>query len=328
VEHARVTLGLGCVKLGHPSHGGRRGGARLVHHALDCGVAFFDTADSYGIGASEKVLGTALRGRRDTAVVATKGGYVFQERGATTRALRRLAAPVLDLAVRSPGRVALSSTAGRSYRQQDFSPRYLRSALEASLRRLQTDYVDIYQLHGPPDVCEDEVLGLMAEFKAEGKIRGFGPALEHLDHALDWVGTRAVAHLQVGFGILDPEARQVVIPAAEANAVGVIARGVFASGLVAPNSSADDAWLRPGQLGQRAAVRALAAELGVSPLQLATWFVATTPGVDTLLVGTSSEHHLDEAVRYVRAPSSPEVRDRLVELVGASEGSNGTARPS
>src|SRR3979411_747426 len=89
---AASPFGLGCVNLG--SVGGREG-VSLAHHALDMGVRFFDTADAYGAGASERVIGAALWRRRDQAFVATKAGYVFRERTSPEHAARRLASPVI-----------------------------------------------------------------------------------------------------------------------------------------------------------------------------------------------------------------------------------------
>src|SRR5579859_5408214 len=89
---AASPFGLGCVNLG--SMGGRKG-FRLVHQALDLGIRSFDTADAYGAGASERVIGGALRGRRDRAFVATKAGYVFRERTAPEHAARQLAGPMI-----------------------------------------------------------------------------------------------------------------------------------------------------------------------------------------------------------------------------------------
>ena len=299
-----ATLGIGCVRLGHPSSGGRRAGVRLVHRALDLGVLYFDTADSYGGGSSEQVLGHALAGRRDTAVIATKAGYLFRERSRADQALRRAGRPLLERLRRSGGaRGALFRNASSTaYANQDFSVAHLRSALEASLHRLRTDHVDLYQLHGPPGVCGDDVLALMSELTAEGKIRGFGVGLESLDHALEWARLGSLAGLQIAFGVLDPEAGVSVIPTAVTNSVPVIARGAFASGLLARESDGDAAWLRPGQAERRAAVYATAGDLGVDPLQLATWFVTTTPGVRTLLVGTTSEEHLQQVVSFAETP--------------------------
>src|ERR1700730_8117510 len=128
---AASPFGLGCVNLG--SVGGREG-VRLVHQALGLGVRFFDTADAYGAGASERVIGGALRGRRDQAFVATKAGYVFRERTAPEHAARRLAGPIVRRVDRSTRpRSATSPTAGSPvYASQDSASRPLRTALDAS----------------------------------------------------------------------------------------------------------------------------------------------------------------------------------------------------
>ena len=170
------------------------------------------------------------------------------------------------------------------------------------------------------------MIALMSELTAEGKILGFGVGLESLDHALEWARHRSLAGLQVAFGILDPEAAVAVIPTAATNSVPIIARGAFASGLLARVSDGDRAWLRPGQAERRAAVYTTATDLGVAPLQLATWFVTTTPGVQTLLVGTASEDHLQQAVSFAETPPPLGVATWLgrVARVGAAD----AARPA
>jgi aryl-alcohol dehydrogenase-like predicted oxidoreductase len=307
-------FGLGCVSLG--SLGGS-GGVRLVHEALDLGVRFFDTADAYGAGSSERVIGRALQGQRDQAFVATKGGYVFKERTAIEQAARRLARVgfrgVQKLIGPRPATTA-QMAGSRGYQSQDFSPRHLRRALEGSLRRLQTDYVDLYQLHGPPSVCSDEALALMLDLRAEGKILGFGVGLESLSPAMDWLGTRALSSIQIPFGVLDPEAGDAIIPLAHTNDVSVVARGVFAGGFLI---GGDDALLRPGQPELRASLGELAVAAGVDALQMAAWFVTTRPGVTTVLVGTSSSRHLEQSVRYVEARPPVDVLARLDALVAA-----------
>jgi aryl-alcohol dehydrogenase-like predicted oxidoreductase len=323
VDHAPVALGLGCVRLGHPASGGRRGAARLVGTALDLGIVYFDTADSYGQGASETALGLALRGRREAAIVATKVGYLFDERARHRRALRHVAAPVLTRL--RPQARSLSGALG-AYRHQDFSPAYLRRALEASLRRLRTDYVDLYQLHGPPGPCGDDVIELMVDLRSQGKIRDFGVGLERLDDAISWQRTEAVSSLLLPYGLLDPEAALTVIPAASARSITVTARGAFASGLLARSTSNDSAWLRPGQAEQRAAVHALAAELGVDALQLAMWFVAGTPGVSRVLVGTTSAAHLAGAAHYLSCAPPEGAYATLAEVAGIPAVPSGRAQ--
>lgn len=111
-----------------------------VHGALDAGLNFFDTADVYGRGQSERTLGKALAGRRDCAVIATKGGVRVEN--------------------------------GRTF--YDNSPKWLQTACEASLRRLQTDHVDLYQIHYRDDTPMDAVMEVLENLRTQGKIRYFG----------------------------------------------------------------------------------------------------------------------------------------------------------
>jgi aryl-alcohol dehydrogenase-like predicted oxidoreductase len=328
---AAGPFGLGCVNLGSV---GVRGGVRLVHQAMDLGVRFFDTADAYGAGSSERTIGRALRRGRDRAFVATKGGYLFKERSAAEHLARLAARPVVRRVGRltsagvGPGRApALGLAGSRAYASQDFSPRYLRLALEGSLRRLDTDYIDLYQLHGPRGLCGDDVLSLMANLRSEGKIRAFGVGLEGLDQAMEWLGTGALSHIQIPFGVLDPEAGDEIIPWARTHDVAVVARGVFAGGFLAHGSDDDAGLLRPGQPELRKAVRELALAAGVDALQVAAWFAASTPGVTTVLVGTSSAHHLEQSFRYVSARPPDEMMP-LLEAIVTRDGAARTSDPS
>ena len=148
-------MGLGCWAIGGPfTMFGQQDGwgqvddaesIRAIHRAMELGVTLFDTADAYGTGHSEEVLGKALRERRKDVVIATKGGFVYDR-----------------------GQRALTG--------EDYSPRYLRRALEASLQRIGTDYVDLYQLHTgsiPPEAVEP-AFDELERLKAEGKLLAYG----------------------------------------------------------------------------------------------------------------------------------------------------------
>ncbi len=148
-------MGLGCWAIGGPfTMFGQQDGwgqvddsesIRAIRRAAELGVTLFDTADAYGTGHSEEVLGKALHALRKDVVIATKGGFVYDREN-------------------------------RALTGQDFSPRYIRGALEASLKRLGTDYVDLYQLHTgsiPPEAVEP-VFGEMEKLKAEGKLLAYG----------------------------------------------------------------------------------------------------------------------------------------------------------
>ena len=158
------ALGLGCWAIGGPfTMFGRPDGwgevddtesTRAVRRAVDLGVTFFDTADAYGTGHSEHVLGAALADVRDQVVIATKFGYTHDE---TTRELLGT----------------------------DSTPAYARRACEASLRRLGTDYIDLYQLH-VDDLPEDEALALrdlLEELVAAGTIRAYGWSTDDVSNA-------------------------------------------------------------------------------------------------------------------------------------------------
>ncbi|HEU4421383.1 MAG TPA: aldo/keto reductase [Pilimelia sp.] len=148
------ALGMGCWAIGGPFWTGTQPNGwgevddeesvRAIRRALELGVTLFDTADVYGTGHSERVLGRALAGRRDEVVIATKWGNTFDE-------------------------------ATRQITGEDASPGYLRRALEASMRRLGTDRVDLYQLHlsGLPAARGEELLGTLEELVSHGKIRAY-----------------------------------------------------------------------------------------------------------------------------------------------------------
>lgn len=317
-------LGLGCVNLGSSG----RDGVRLVHHALDHGVCFFDTADAYGRGRSETVLGRALRRRRDDAFVATKGGYLFRQRSALTTAGLGVARHSLER-VRRRGQPVVAGpalarpNAASSYARQDFSPAYLRRALEGSLRRIGTDFIDLYQLHGP-EAVDDDVTALMRDLTAEGKIRGFGVGLEALGPAEQWLRTGALSSIQAPFGVLDPQAAETVIPHAAAQGISVVVRGVLAGGFVSRSASDDDPRLRPGQSHTLRDLDRLASGAGVDRKQLAVWYALGCPGVTTVLIGTSSEAHLSDALRYAAAPAPEQLMRALSHLVAIRSNRSGS----
>jgi aryl-alcohol dehydrogenase-like predicted oxidoreductase len=294
---------------------------RLVRTALDLGVRFFDTADSYGAGTSEAVLGRALGSRRDQVFLATKAGYTFRERSPAERAARSAAFRVAKHVGAETRRVNQGRGIATSLREagparprQDFSPGYLRRALEGSLRRLRTDYVDLFQLHAPPGVCGEDTLELVAELRRAGMIREFGIGFEVLDDVLPWLRTRAVSRVQVPFGVLDAQAADHAIPAARRAAVPVIARGVFAAGLLAMGEPTPEGQLSMRQREVRMRAEELASDAGVEILQVAAWFVRVFDGVDVALIGTSSPAHLQQSFEYVGSLPPPDLVPRLRAL--------------
>ena len=224
-------VGFGCARIGGTVEWFDRTTAqRILDRAFDCGITLFDTADIYAQGNSERLLGETFRRRRTSVILATKGGYAFATRGYSLLArLKPLVRPLV-------GWRSLLHTA-QSVRghlmKQCFSPEHLTRAVDASLRRLRTDYIDLYQLHSPSKAVLEsgEIFGTLECLKAAGKIRHFGVACLHASDALLLAPRLMVSAVQVPANLLQPEALQRIVPLLRPS-TGVIARQPFAAGLL------------------------------------------------------------------------------------------------
>jgi D-threo-aldose 1-dehydrogenase len=297
-----MRLGLGCVGLGSASGAGWRHDVRLVEEAVDRGVNVFDTADAYGGGMSERVLGRGLRRRRADVVVATKVGYRFRDRSRSEQSMRRAAAPALER-LRRPADGSATETSprlsGGSYRDQDFSPVYLRQAVDSSLRRLDTDYIDVLQLHGPTQVCAS-VLDDLRDLIDAGKVRKFGIGAESVAVAAKAVATPQLEVVQLPFGVLDPEAAELFGLAA--GRPEIWARGVLGGGLLKAAASdprtvrADPKWPRIN------ALLGLSRREGLMIDELAVGFVRASLEISTLLLGMTTSEHLSRNIELMETP--------------------------
>ena len=295
-----MQIGFGCVNLGSGSRAGSiRSQVRLVHEALDLGVRVFDTANVYGGGASERVLGRALAGRRAGVVVATKAGYRFREVAPAERIVRTAARPLLAARRRLMfGRPAAAVPAtGGSYQQQDFSPDAIRAALDASLRRLGTDHVDVLQLHGPHE-HQPDLLAELSDLVRGGKVGRLGVGAETVAAADEWLGTTGLENVQLPYGVLDPGAASVIARAAQQGAV-VWVRGVLGGGLLRDAEAGRDNPKWPVIDG----LRRVATAAGLDLQALALGYVrCEAPSVDAVLLGMSSPDHLRRNVGLFGAP--------------------------
>ena len=183
----------------------------LLTRAFDLGFTYFDTADSYTEGYGERVLARALRRNRHDIVISTKAGYDFYR-------------PVIDPDER-----------GKSQR---WTPGFIRYACEQSLRRLDTDYIDLFQLHRPgPDVIEDDDLfGLLDDLVREGKTRYYGvtldPKLESEEAGEGAIDLRNVSAVQLGFSLLDQQPARNLISRAQGIPTAVVVDDPSASGVL------------------------------------------------------------------------------------------------
>ena len=192
------AVGLGCNAFSRRVD--QDGVAKILDAAQDVGVTLLDTADAYGIepGASEELMGQALQGRRGEFVVATKFGMNMKGTNGTDHGVRG-------------------------------SRRYVRRAVEASLRRLQTDHIDLYQLHVPDDVTPiEETLAALTELVREGKVRYIGCSnfsgwqVADADWTARTSGLERFVSAQNRYSLLDRDLEEEVVPACEHFGLGVL----------------------------------------------------------------------------------------------------------
>lgn len=204
-------VGLGCMSLGTD----KTTAERIIRRALDLGVTLFDTADLYDHGANEELVGGALRSVRDKVVIATKVGNRWRSDG--------------------------------SGWDWDASAEYILEEVHASLRRLQTDHIDLYQLHGGSiDDPIDETVRAFERLLDEGAIRAWGissirPNVVRRYAALAGSGAARISSEMVQYSVLDRRPEEEILDSARSACFGVLVRGAVASGLLAGKPPADKA---------------------------------------------------------------------------------------
>lgn len=243
---------------------------QAIRRAIDAGICFIDTADVYGDGHGEEVIGEALAGKRELAVIATKAG--------------------------------LKSPSG-----SDFSPEHIVAALEGSLARLRTDWVDILQLHNPPKkvLRDPAVWEALRRLKTEGKVRAYGASVQTPADGVLAIEEGAVDTVQVTFNVIDQEARRLFDLVKREN-VGLIARVPLASGFLTgkyseshrfPPGDFRNAWSperRSMVLGRARALDPVAREVGASRAQAALAFVLTYGTISVTIPGIKTPEQASE----------------------------------
>lgn len=276
---------------------------RAVRRAYELGCNFFDTADVYGHGHSEEVLGEALGRVRQDVVVATKVGGNFYNRDVNPRLHSRIGAALGHPLDRVPPDATLPVT-----HDANFSPSYIRFAVEQSLRRLATDYIDLLQLHNPPLglIGDPETYQVLDDLREEGKIRFYGVSVHPPEEGIAAVEVTRPDTVQIVYNIARREAEDHFFAAARAANVGVIAREPLANGLLAGRYRPDSVWdkgdirahmPRPYvaqvvALGER--VKELAGQSGVTPAQLALRFVLDNAAVSVVIVGMKTVAQVED----------------------------------
>ena len=292
-------IGIGCNAFGTRIDAAQVG--QIVDAAIEHGAAFFDTADVYGFGSSEELLGAAIRGRRDAVIVATKFGMDVQ-------------------GINGPDDGRRGSAA------------YVRASVEASLRRLKVDYIDLYQLHTPDrETPLDETLGALNELVEAGKVRAIGcsnlRAWELVD--ADWrartAGTARFVTAQNEYSLYNRSAEDELLPACVALDVGVLPyfplaygllTGKYQRGAAAPEGSrlAATEQARRLELADWDRIEALqkfADDRGVSLLEVALGGLAAQSAVVSVIAGATKP---EQVAANVKAGAWTPSEDELKEL--------------
>ncbi len=270
--------------------------AALLENALELGVTFFDTADTYGQGYGEEVLAKVLGYRRNEIIIATKFGYDFYDN---------------------------TPREGHKERPQRFDREFVTFACEQSLHRLNTDYIDLYQIHNPRiDALErDELFETLEQLRFDGKIRYFGvalgPDIGWFEEGEASMRQRSVDSLQIIYSILEQEPARDFFPIAEDENVGLLSRVPHASEVLTGKFTEPPAfdesdhrahrkaeWMREA-LAKADRVKFLAGEsTGRSMSQAAIKFCLAKPSIVSVLPNFTN---LDELREYTSAPETPDL---------------------
>jgi aryl-alcohol dehydrogenase-like predicted oxidoreductase len=302
-------IGFGTWALGSNWWGdvSRDDGVRLIRRALDLGITFFDTGDVYGKGANEEIVARALEGvPRDSVQLSTKFGYALDE-----------------------GRQEHS----QGERPQDWSPEHARRALDASLKRLNTDYVDLFQLHNPRmDAIErDDLFAELERLRDEGKLRHYGvalgPAIGWREEGLRAIDEHDITAIQTVYNVLEQDPGRDFLAAAERKGAGVLARVPTSSGLLEDKYTLETTfpkhdhrshrpreWLVEG-LQKVERLRFLCEEHGVTLAQASLRFILAQDAIACVLPTVSNAEDLEE---WAGASDAPDLTEddlaRIAEL--------------
>lgn len=309
-------IGFGCSRIGGVFAGESDKVLRVLHRALDAGITFYDTADIYSQGESESLIGRAFRDRRDKVIIASKGGYCLPAQRKLVAKVKPLLRPIVKALGLKREHLPAGVTGELS---QDFSPQYLVQALEASLRRLQTDYLDIYQLHSPlPQILQSgECIDVLETLKQQGKIRYYGIAADTPADAFLCLRYQQIATIQLPFGLLDLEGLDSMLPQAEAQGVGIIARGCYGGGLLKETLTEQELKERTPKWPQIFAYRQIASERGRPLLEMALQFCLRAPGISVTLLGMRTESHLMDNLRFYSA--HPLAEEEYAEIMSVRD---------
>ncbi|WP_327235937.1 aldo/keto reductase [Streptomyces sp. NBC_01317] len=270
---------------------------RVIHKALDAGINFVDTADAYG--DSEEVVGKALKGRRDHVVLTTK----------------------------------VSRPMGQDPNQQGTSRRWITTAVENSLRRLRTDYIDLYQIHRvDPTTDVEETLSALTDLIRSGKVRAIGSSNTPASGIVEaqWVAERRNLERfrteQPAYSLLNRGIEREVLPVVQRYGMGALVWGPLAQGLLTGRvrKNEENGLRRAGLFKHLTDERRIdvveqlipvAEEAGMPLTHLATAFAIAHPGVTSAIIGPRTTAHLDDLLAGLDVTLTDDILDRIDAIV-------------
>lgn len=291
--------------------------ADLLRRALDLGVTFFDTADTYGNGRGETILARAFKGRRHEITIGTKFGYDFYTNPDQNR--------------------------GQRERPHNWTPQFIRFALEQSLKRLETDYIDLWLLHNPrmDAILKDDVFALLEQLKAEGKIRAYGaalgPAIGGTEHGDEVLRARPMHALQIIYNILEQDPGRRIVEEARGRGVGILVRVPHSSGMLEGKYTPDTtfppsdhrshrprSWLIEG-LQKIETLKFLHEGRGMTLGQAALKWVLADPIVTS---AQPNIYNLEQLEEFAAAPDLPDLTEDDVRRVSELYARNFDVQPA
>jgi aryl-alcohol dehydrogenase-like predicted oxidoreductase len=273
-----------------------RDSTAAIHHALDCGINWIDTAPGYGLGHAEEVIGRALAGMTERPYVFTKCSLIWNERGEISDSLKRES---------------------------------LRRECEDSLRRLKLDAIDLYQIHWPrPDVDIEEGWAALAELQREGKVRWIGVSNFSIAQMRRAQAIAPINSLQPPYSLIRPGVEQEILPFCQEHNIGVIVYSPMYSGLLTGKMTAEriqnmppddwrqrDAEFQMPRLEKNLRLVAALAEIGqahgVEPGAVAVAWTLRNPAVTGAIVGARRPSQVDGTLPAVDLRLSPEEVEKL-----------------
>lgn len=276
-------VSFGCMSLGtdHTAN------ARLLHAAFDAGINFFDTADLYAKGENEVTVGRAFHAMRDKVIIATKVGNAWRKDGSGW----------------------------------DWNPskKYILHAVDQSLKRLQTGYIDLYQLHGGTiDDPIDETIEAFEQLRQEGKIRAYGISSIRPNVIREYVKRSAMVSVMMQYSLLDRRPEEVCLPLLSSHHIGVLARGTMAGGLLCGKPPAPYLQYAADDVARAAAAVRQVAGTTRTAAQVAIQFGLAHPAVTTAVAGIRSLDQLAQALQATAPPLSRTDTDRLTQSLPAN----------